>query len=82
MSMRALWSTTVMQLGLLFAFERFAAACPFCGGKGASGLFENLILVAGFWFGARALMRAMQRRRLRERPPTTEPADDRPSSTA
>ena len=51
------------QLGLLVAFERLAHACPFCGGKGASGLLENLLLVAAFWCGARALMRAAKRRR-------------------
>lgn len=80
--MRVLWKAAAVQLALLCAFERLATACPFCGGKGASGLFENLILVGAFWFGARSLMRAMQRRRLRERPPTPERADDRPSSTA
>jgi hypothetical protein len=54
---------------LLLAFERAAAACPFCGGKGASGLLENLLLVAALWFGARALMRSLQRRRQKEPPP-------------
>jgi hypothetical protein len=62
-------------LGLSLVFERAAFACPFCGGKGASGLLENLLLVAGLWFGARYLMRAMQRRRLRERPSETEATD-------
>lgn len=55
--------------GLWLGIERVAAACPFCGGKGASGLAGNLLLVVGLWFGVRAFMRAMQRRRLRERPP-------------
>jgi len=51
------------------AFERAAVACPFCGGKGASGLVENLLLVAVLWFGARALMRSLHRRRRKEPPP-------------
>jgi hypothetical protein len=67
---------TVVSLVLLAVFEQVASACPFCGGKGASGLFENLLLVAALWFGARGLMRAMQRRRSRERPPTPESGDD------
>jgi hypothetical protein len=74
--MRALWKAAAIQIGLLCAFERLAAACPFCGGKGASGLLENLLLVVGLSLGARALMRAMQRRRLRERPPAPKPAAD------
>lgn len=73
--MRALGKTAAIQLALLAGFERIASACPFCGGKGASGLFENLLLVAGLWFGARALTRAMQRHRLPERPPEPEAAD-------
>jgi len=60
---------------LVLGAERTGWACPFCGGKGASGLLENLLLVAGFWFGARALVRAMQRRQARERAPETEAAD-------
>lgn len=79
--MCALWKAAAIQLVVICALEGLAGACPFCGGKGASGLFENLILVAALWFGARAFMRAMQRRRLRERPPTPEPVDDGPSST-
>jgi hypothetical protein len=55
-------------MSLSFAFERAAAACPFCGGKGASGLLENLLLVGGLWLGARAMMRSLQRRRQKERP--------------
>ncbi len=74
--MQPLGKIAAVQLVLLVAFERIAFACPFCGGKGASGLFENLLLVAGLWFGVRALMRAMQRRRLRERPPAPESGDD------
>jgi len=74
--MRAFWKMAPAPLGLICAFERFAVACPFCGGKGASGLVENLLLVAGLWFGARALMRAMKRRRLRERPPEPESGGD------
>jgi hypothetical protein len=70
---------TVFVVGptVLLGFERMASACPFCGGKGASGLFENLLLVAGLWFGARALMRWMQRRRQQERPPEIETTDGR-----
>lgn len=49
------------------AFQRAAAACPFCGGKGASGLLENLLLVAGLWWGARAVMRSLERRKPKER---------------
>jgi hypothetical protein len=60
---------------VLLSAEGDALGCPFCGGKGASGLLENLLLVAGFWFGARALMRAMRRRRARLRPPETEATD-------
>jgi len=71
----------VAQLVLLAALERIAFACPFCGGKGASGLFENLLLVAALWFGARALMRAMKRRQMRERPPAPESGGDGSSST-
>lgn len=54
-----------MVLGALYAWEGSAFACPFCGGKGASGLLENLLLVAGLWFGARSLMRALQKRQRR-----------------
>jgi hypothetical protein len=71
----------VAQLVLLAALERIAFACPFCGGKGASGLLENLLLVAGLWFGARALTRAMKRRQMREPPPAPESGDERSSST-
>jgi hypothetical protein len=78
--MRVLAKMAVVQLVLVAAFERLASACPFCGGKGASGLFENLLLVAGLWFGARALMRAMKRRQMRERPPEPQSGDDRSSS--
>ena len=78
--MRAFWKAAAVQVGVICAFERIASACPFCGGKGASGLLENLLLVAGFWFGARALMRAMKRRQVRERPTEPESADDPPSS--
>jgi hypothetical protein len=67
-------------LVFILAFERTASACPFCGGKGASGLLENLLLVAGLWFGMRALMRAMQRRRLREPPPPPDSGDHGSSS--
>jgi hypothetical protein len=82
MPMRALWKVAALQIGLLCAFERLAAACPFCGGRGASGLLENLIVVAGLWLGARAMLRASKRRRLRERPPEPESAGDAPSSSA
>ena len=71
----------LVQLGSLVAFERLAQACPFCGGKGASGLLENLLLVAAFWFGARALMRAAKRRRSEGRPPAAESAGEPSSST-
>ena len=79
--MRGFLRLAVAQVVLVAAFEGLAAACPFCGGKGASGPLENLVLVAGFWFGARALMRAMKRRRMREHPSEPESADD-PSSSA
>ena len=79
--MRPFFTAVVFQLVLVCGLERVAAACPFCGGKGASGLAENLLLVAALWFGARALMRAMQRRQLRERLPDPESAAD-PSSSA
>ena len=79
--MRRFWKAAALQLGLLCAFERLAAACPFCGGKGASGLLENLLLVAAFSFGARALMRALKRRLSPERLPAPESAGD-PSSSA
>src|SRR5581483_5386300 len=36
--MRALGNIAAGQVLLLAALERTAAACPFCGGKGASGL--------------------------------------------
>lgn len=79
--MRAFWKAAAVQLGLVGAFERLAFACPFCGGKGAGGLVENLLLVAVLWFGARALMRAMKRRQARDRPPAPESTDD-PSLSA
>ena len=60
---RAIGKGAVSSLGLLWALERVANACPFCGGKGASGLLENLLLVAGIWFVGRAVMRWAQRRR-------------------
>jgi hypothetical protein len=69
--------TTLVGLALVLVFEGAAAACPFCGGKGASGFLENLVLVAGLWLGARALMRSVQRRRLKERPPERETTDAR-----
>ncbi len=78
--MRALGKIAAVQLVLLAAFERVASACPFCGGKGASGLLENLLLVAALWFGVRGMMRAIQGRRLRERSPAPEPGDDGGSS--
>jgi hypothetical protein len=71
--MGAFLKAVVVTVCLLVSFERVAAACPFCGGKGASGLLENLILVAGVWFGARALARATKRRRLKQR--SAEPPD-------
>jgi hypothetical protein len=71
----------LVSLGLLATFERFAHACPFCGGKGASGLLQNLILVGAFWFGARALMRAAKRRRSEDRPPAAQSAGEPSSST-
>ena len=46
----------------ILVFPATAVACPFCGGKGASGLLENLLLVAGLSFGARALMRTLKKR--------------------
>ena len=64
-----------LAIGLLLGAQRVALACPFCGGKGATGLLENLLIVAGLWFGARALMRFAQRRR-RARPPDSETAAD------
>ena len=69
------------RLGLLivaasFVLERAAAACPFCGGKGATGLAENLLVVVGLWFGARALMRAMQRRQQRAAEREASPPDE------
>jgi hypothetical protein len=39
--MQALTRTALVAFGLICAFERAASACPFCGGKGASGLLEN-----------------------------------------
>jgi hypothetical protein len=48
---------------LSLAIQGSALACPFCGGKGASGLAENLLLVAALWFGVRALMRAVSQSR-------------------
>jgi hypothetical protein len=50
----------VVITALLLGTPAVALACPFCGGKGASGLLENLLLVAGLWFGARSLMRWLQ----------------------
>ena len=58
--MRTLGKIVAAQLVLLAAFERVASACPFCGGKGASGLLENLLLVAALWFGVRGMMRAWE----------------------
>jgi hypothetical protein len=56
----------VLIAAVLLGARGVAVACPFCGGKGASGLLENLLIVAGLWFGGRALMRAMKRRQQRE----------------
>jgi hypothetical protein len=64
-----------LAISLPLALERAASACPFCGGRGASGLLENLLLVAGLWWGARSLLRSIQRRRLRERPSEHEGPD-------
>jgi hypothetical protein len=80
--MRAFGEMAIVSLVLLAAFEQVASACPFCGGKGASGLFENLLIVGALWFGARGLMRAMQRRRSRERPPAPESPDHSSSPSA
>ena len=65
----------LVQFGFLLALERLAHACPFCGGKGASGLLENLLLVAVFWFGARALMRAAKERSPRPQHPAQPESD-------
>ena len=59
----------MLSFGVLVAFERTAAACPFCGGSGG-GLLESLIVVAVLGFGARAIWRAMQRRRSKESEPS------------
>jgi len=59
----------------LLLVEGTAAACPFCGGKGGSGLLENLLLAAGLWFGTRAVTRSMRRRRARQRPSEPETTD-------
>ena len=73
-----------MVTATLVAFERIALACPFCGGKGASGLLENLLLVVGVWYLARRFMKSMERRRLRQQSPpasaqvdVTEPSRSR-----
>ena len=63
----------MLAFGVLVALERAAVACPFCGGSGG-GLFESLIVVAVLGFGARAIWRAMQRRRSKE-PEPSAPAD-------
>jgi len=63
-------------LALWLGIPASALACPFCGGKGATGLFENLLLVAGFWFGARAVMRALQKRQRRAAERETSSPDD------
>ena len=75
--------TWAVIVALLLTLERAAVACPFCGGKGANGLLENLLLVAGLWFGARALMRAMKRRQQRSdvsRTPSPEDSASDPPS--
>jgi hypothetical protein len=79
--MRALWMLAALPIGLVCAFERLAAACPFCGGKGATGLMGNLLVVAGLFLGARAMLRAARRRRLHARPPKPPSAGDAPSSS-
>ena len=79
--MRARWKAVAMQIGLLCAFERLAVACPFCGGKGASGLLENFLIVAGLCLGVRAMLRAAKQRRLREQSAKPESEGER-STTA
>ena len=44
--MRASGGKAAGQIALLCTFEGLASACPFCGGKGANGLLETLLLVA------------------------------------
>jgi hypothetical protein len=63
------------QAALILAGERVAAACPFCGGKGATGIFENLMLLGLAWLGIRGMMRASARKRPSTQPPPPEPAD-------
>jgi hypothetical protein len=70
------WRMRVWLIVPILAFPATAVACPFCGGKGASGLLENLLLVAGLWFGARALMRALQKRQRRAAERDTSPSAD------
>ena len=64
-----------MQLVLVAAFERIALACPFCGGKGARGLLENLVVVVGLCYLGRRSIKAMGRRRPRAQPPAADRAD-------
>ena len=78
--MRLLAMTGALSIGLVCGLERLAAACPFCGGKGASGLLENLIMVAVFWFGARSLRRAAKRRRSRDLPAPQSGGEPRSST--
>ena len=49
-------------VAVFFAWEGSALACPFCGGRGAEGLLQNLLMVAVFGFIARAIWRSMKRR--------------------
>lgn len=49
-------------VAVLFAWEGVALACPFCGGRGAEGLLQNLLMVAVFGFIARGIWRARNRR--------------------
>lgn len=70
------WRMRVSLIVPVLVFPATALACPFCGGKGASGLLENLLLVAGLWFGARGLMRALQKRQRRVAERKASPAAD------
>jgi hypothetical protein len=60
---------STLSFGALVAFERAAAACPFCGGSGGE-LLESLVVVAVLGFGGRALWRAVKRRRTNESEPS------------
>lgn len=73
--LRAVAKMIAVQSALAFVLERAAAACPLCGGKGATGIFENLFVLGIAWLAIRGLSRASARKRPPGQPPSPEPDD-------